>query len=101
LKHAVQVTILGQQYTIKSDADPDEVRRVAIFVNERIAAAASAGRIVDSLDSAVLALLNVAGDYLRCSDAEATLTGELTDRLEQLLHKIDNAWPGSRKGPGD
>lgn len=97
MKQAVQVVILGQEYTIKSDAPADEVRRVADFVSERINEAMTAGRIADSLDGAVLALMNVAGAYLRLQNKEGEQ--EIIDRLESLLHRLELAdvEPQSRK----
>jgi cell division protein ZapA len=92
LKQAVQVVILGQEYTIKSDAPADEVRRVAVFVSERINEAMTAGRIADSLDGAVLALMNVAGAYLRLQAREQS-DQEVVRRLENVLHRLESASP--------
>jgi cell division protein ZapA len=93
LKQAVQVAILGQEYTIKSDAPAEEVHRVAVFVSERIKEAMTAGKIADSLDGAVLALMNVAGAYLRLQNRECS-DKESLRRLEALLHRLESACPG-------
>jgi cell division protein ZapA (FtsZ GTPase activity inhibitor) len=90
LKQAVQVVILGHEYTIKSDAPIDEVRRVAVFVSERISEAMTAGRIADSLDGAVLALMNVAGAYLRLHNREKG-DQDISGRLENMLHRLESA----------
>lgn len=88
MKHSVQVTILGQQYAVKSDAPPEEVQRVADFVNERIAEVAAARRTADSLNAAVLALLNVSGAYLQLRDRE-TEDGQAEERLRRLLVRLE------------
>jgi cell division protein ZapA len=90
LREAVQVVILGQEYTIRSDAPADEVRRVAVFVNERINEVMSAGRIADSLSGVVLALMNVAGVYLRLQKREQG-DPEIFHRLEKMLHRLESA----------
>jgi cell division protein ZapA len=92
LKEAVQVAILGQEYTIKSDAPAAEVRRVATFVSERINEVMHAGKIADSLDGAVLALMNVAGAYLRLQNREQD-SQEFIRRLEDVLHRLESARP--------
>jgi cell division protein ZapA len=91
LKQAVQVVILGQEYTIKSDAPADEIRRVAVFVSDRIHEVMSAGKVADSLDAAVLALMNVAGAYLRLQSREGDQ--DMVRRLESLLRRLEAASP--------
>jgi cell division protein ZapA len=95
----VQVTILGQQYTVKSDASPDEVAKVVDFVNEKIAEVGASGRIVDSLNVAVLALLNLAGVYLRLQEVRSVTAAQpLSDlqadsRLVRLMERLEQACP--------
>jgi cell division protein ZapA len=96
LKYAVQVTVLGQQYTVKTEADPEEVRKVAAFVNDRVAEVALGSKTVDTLNIAVLALMNLAGSHLRMRE-EVTEVPGIQERLEALLHRLDAACPGSDK----
>jgi cell division protein ZapA len=100
LKQAVQVTILGQQYTVKSEASPEEVRRVAEFVNGQIAEVVAASRAVDTLNTAVLALMNVGGAYLRLRDKAGGAERDLKDRLKRLLIRLDDACQEEMKWPG-
>ena len=93
MKQAVQVTILGQQYTVKSEASPDEVRRVAGFVNAQIAEVVAASRAVDTLNTAILTLMNVGGAYLRLQDKAGNAEQDLNDRLIRLLVRLDDACP--------
>ena len=86
----VQVTLLGQTFTLRSEASPDEVQRVAAFVNEQIGLVAAQGRSADSLNLALLTLLNVAGAYLRQTEQEGA-SGELAGRLERLLARVEAA----------
>ena len=85
MKHAVQVTLLGQQYTVRSESDPDEVAQVAAFVNARLAEVSSTSRVVDTLNTVVLTLLNVAGDYLQLRKSDRL--GE--ERLQRLLARLE------------
>jgi cell division protein ZapA len=90
LKEAVQVAILGQEYTVRSDAPAEEVQRVAVFVGERISEVMKAGKIADSLDGAVLALMNVAGAYLRLQNRDQE-SQEFIRRLEHLVQRLETA----------
>lgn len=99
MKHTVQVTILGQQYTVKSEATPDEVAKVVDFANEKIAEVAASGRTHDSLHVAVLALLNLAGSFLRLQEERLLTTNQpLSDpladsRLLRLVERLEQACP--------
>lgn len=101
MKHTVQVTILGQHYTVKSEASPDEVAKVVDLVNEKIAEVAASGRVVDPLHVAVLALLNLGGAFLRLQEersATVAVAQPLSDpqadaRLLRLLERLEQACP--------
>lgn len=95
----VQVTILGQTFALRSAAPPDEVRRVAAFVNEQIGEVAAHGRTADSLNVALLALLNVAGVYLQLRDQGGGDQRELADRLARMLERIEAAGDDATQGP--
>jgi len=95
LKQAVQVTVLGQQYTIRSTMAPEEVCRVADFINAKIAEVVAASRAVDTLNTAVLALLNVGEAYLRLRDANQVREEALTAQLRDLVARLETACPES------
>lgn len=92
MKHAVQITVLGQNYTIRSEAAPEEVRKVAAFVNAQLEEAAGVAGRGDTLGSAVLALLNMGGMYLRLRE-EKEEQGEASERLRILLERLDQTFP--------
>jgi cell division protein ZapA len=92
LKQSVRVTILGQDYSIRSSRSVEEVQKVAAYVDARIAEVLAAGATADSLDAAVLALMNVAGNYF---DSQQALeqTQNISDSLQSLDKKISSALP--------
>ncbi len=90
MKQSVQVSILGQQFNLKSDAPPEQVRRVARFVEDQISQVTSSGRAVDSLQAAILALLNVSAAHL-ADETSSTGSREEAQRLSQLIEKIETA----------
>ena len=95
MKHAVQVTILGQQYTVKSAASPKEVQRVADFVNCQVAEV-TASKSVDTLNSAILTLMNIGGAYLRLQDIVAERQ-QVEGHLQELLQRLEQACPDEER----
>lgn len=91
MKQAVTVTVLGQQFTLRSEVPPEEVREVAAFVNARVAEVMAGGRTVDTQNAAILALLNVAGLYLRLRDGAAQGGAECERRLQNLVQRLERA----------
>ena len=89
MKQSVQVSILGQQFNLRSDAPPEQVHRVARFVEDQIAQVTSTGRAVDSLQAAILALLNVSAAHLDGDTVSARNEDE--QRLNVLVEKIEAA----------
>jgi len=103
LKQAVQVTILGQQFTLRSEASTEEVTRVVEFVKDKIDEVAAASRNSDSLNIVILALLNLAGTYLRIEGEGAAAAShsaseaEVEERLRSLLERLETACPESAR----
>ena len=84
----VQVKILGREYSLRSQQSPEQVQRVADFVEARLAEMADA-RAVDTRDLTVLSLLNLAGQYLQLLDENERQKQQLDGRLEQLIQQLD------------
>ncbi len=87
MKRSVQVTIRGQQLSIRSTRSSAEIQQVADFVDERIAAVLASGTTLSTVDATVLAFLNVAGQYLdlqRRHDELQRITGRLNDLDDKL-----------------
>lgn len=97
LKTSHQVTILGQQYTLRSDATAEQVHEVVDFVRQSLEEVTGRHRAVDSLDAAVLALFNVAGSLLR----EKRALSSRDEDLERVIAKIDRALAEHGHGGGN
>jgi cell division protein ZapA (FtsZ GTPase activity inhibitor) len=90
VKQSLQVSILGQQFHLRSDSSPEQVRRIAEFVEAQVREVTDSGRVADTLQAAVLTLLNVSARYLREGEAEG-LPADAVDRLGRLVARIEGA----------
>ena len=87
----VPVEIQGQRYPIRSTLEPEYVARLALYVEEKMRAAADSTPTGDSVRLAVLAALNIADELFRCRDANRVRDGQLAERageLERLLDRV-------------
>ncbi len=89
MKQSLQVSILGQQFHLRSDSAPEQVRQVADFVEKQIADILASGRVADSLQAAVLALLNVSARYLQTIGGEEGGDGAAEARLRCLADRLE------------
>ena len=85
----VPVDIHGQRYPIRSGLDPEYVARLAIYVDEKMRAAAESTPNGDSLRLAVLAALNIADELFRCRDTTLERDGRLAERAQELERLLD------------
>ena len=85
----IPVEIHGQRYPIRSTLDPEYVARLAIYVDEKMRAAADSTPTGDSLRLAVLAALNIADELFRCRDNNHVRDGRLAERAEELEKILD------------
>lgn len=87
---SAEVEIFGASYVIKGDADPEYVRELARYVDEKMRAAArNSPRNLPAIKVAVLAAINIADEYHKLlTNLQAVeklvhdKTGDLFDILE-------------------
>lgn len=91
MKQAVQVTILGQHLTLRSDVPAEEIQRVADFINRTAEEISASGRAIDSLNVAILALMNIGQSYLQLRDGQQAGDTDAVVRLNRLGQRIDAA----------
>ena len=89
LEHARRVAIGGETFTVRSDAPPETIERVAQFVDQGIAKAKSALGETDRFRVAVLASLQVAGDLMETREELERAHAELAALREAIasLHR--------------
>jgi len=96
-RQTVAVRILGQEYRIKSEGDPEGVRRAARLLEETLDRVRGRSGTVDSLDVAVLAALNLAHHLVGLRDEARRGRGAGVDaeRLAALVALVESAVEGA------
>lgn len=95
-KSSVKVHIVGEEYTIRSDAPPEHTRAVAAYVDAAIRRVMNAGVVVETHKAAILAALQITDELFRATDASAELAEELT----RLGAEIERLLPPAKRGEG-
>jgi cell division protein ZapA len=87
-KHSVKVTILNEEYTLRSDAPPEHAKAVAHYFDQAVRQIMTSGAIVESNRAVVLAALRVTAELFDERQAikdAASRAKELADEIRPLL----------------
>jgi cell division protein ZapA len=76
-KNVVRVTILGDEYSIRSDASTERTRAVAEHVDNVIRETMKAGNIVEAQKAAILAALSITDELFDAREAGEDLAGSM------------------------
>jgi cell division protein ZapA len=68
-KNVIRVTILGDEYTIRSDVSPERTQAVAEHVDNVIKQTMRAGNIADAQKAAILAALSITDELFDAREA--------------------------------
>ncbi len=87
-KQMVEVQILGETYTIRSETSPQYTRRVAEHVDKTAREIRDEGGVVDQKKVAILTALAVTDQLFRMRDGLDVVKGLAEKRAERLTSEI-------------
>ncbi len=83
MSHAVEITLMGRNFSILTDEDPEQVIASAELVQSHIDELRNMGASVASDRLLTLVSLNLAGELLKSGQSSI-------DGLEHLISRLDN-----------
>ncbi|MGH7622457.1 MAG: cell division protein ZapA [Gemmatimonadaceae bacterium] len=92
-KHTARVTILNDEYAIRTDASPEHAKAVAQYLDQAIRHVMSAGAVVESHRAVVLAALQVTAELF---DAKAALE-DTTQSIESMSEFVRPLLPPAKR----
>jgi cell division protein ZapA len=87
-KTTVKVEILGESYSIRSDASAEHTRAVAEYLDQAIRQITSTGAVMESNRAAILAAMQITSELFQAreaNDAVVAAMSELGDEVRRLL----------------
>ena len=94
----VELSLLGQTLTVRTEASPEYVRRLASFLEERVTALKNAG-VRDSMAALTLAALDITDELFRMREDTARQEGDVGARLGALVELLDRVAPEAPRRP--
>jgi len=89
LQDGITVYIYDQEYHMRGQLDPEYIRTLARFVDEKMRSVAARSQTVDSLRAAILAALNIADDYHQLLARYEAITRELDQKVDECHQVLD------------
>lgn len=89
-KNPVKVTIGGEEYTVRGDADNETILQLARYVDGKIAEIAQKTPHQSTSRVTVLAALNIADELFKEKKAKEKRIQEYESRANQLLEWLDH-----------
>ena len=68
-KQSVKVTILGEEYTIRSDVPPETTKAIARYLDTAIRTVMDSGKVLDTQRAAILAGLQITNELFEARDS--------------------------------
>ena len=91
-KNVVRVTIMNEEYAIRSDTSPEHTRQVAAYLDDAIRRVVDSGTVVETGRASILAALQITGELF-----EARAGNEMTDKLKALSADIRRLMPTGKR----
>ena len=88
----IELTLLGQTLTIRSEAAPDYLRRLAKYLEERVGQLKRSG-VADPLTALSLAALDITDELFKAREDKKTDADEVGARLGALVALLDKVAP--------
>jgi cell division protein ZapA (FtsZ GTPase activity inhibitor) len=94
-KHSTRISILNEEFTIRSDTPPEHTQAVAKYLDQAIRKIMSSGAVVESNRAVILGALQVTAELFEArAGAEAT-----TESIRELSEYVRPLLPPSKRQP--
>ncbi|MHB1863690.1 MAG: cell division protein ZapA [Gemmatimonadaceae bacterium] len=77
-KQSVKVTIVGEEYTIRSDVSPETTRAIAKHLDTAIRDVMHSGKVLDAQRAAILAALQITNELFEARQSAQDLAESMT-----------------------
>ena len=95
-KHAVKVTIGGEEYTVKSELPPEYTKEVAAYVDVALKRVRDMVPMVESHKAAILAALAITDELFQARRGDREMAARVTTVADDLARLLPPGKRGNR-----
>lgn len=93
-RHVARVSIVGEEYTIRSDATPEHTRAVAAYLDREIRKVLGGNALIETHKAAILAAMQITDELFR----ERTTARLIEDEVRSLGNEVRRMLPPNKRG---
>ena len=91
MKNSHKITILGQELSVLSDSEDEQVARVVQYLSKKVDEISHSGNGLKTLNVAILAALNVSEELIKLKEVNKELSDKLENSADKLIQLIEDA----------
>jgi cell division protein ZapA (FtsZ GTPase activity inhibitor) len=85
----VKIKIQNRELAVKGSDDREQILQVAAYVDQKLKEVSDSAKGISDDKTAILAALNIAGDYFQLLKEKEDLLAEINDRSKRLIQNLD------------
>ena len=93
-RHVAKVSIVGEEFSIRSDATPEHTKAVAAYLDKEIRKVLGTNALIETHKAAILAAMQITDELLR----ERTMARVVEDELRGLGAEVRRWLPPAKRG---
>ena len=88
----VQISIFGQEYSVKAPADPDYIKKIAEYLDDKMREVQSGFSTTQSSTRiAILAGMNITDELFTARQSDESDNTEVEEKISSLIELIDDS----------
>ena len=88
----VQISIFGQEYSVKAPADPDYIKKIAEYLDDKMREVQSGFSTTQSSTRiAILAGMNITDELFTARQIDESDSTEVEEKISSLIELIDDS----------
>ncbi len=91
MRNSYKITILGQELSVLSDSEDNQVAEVVQYLNKKVDEVLHSGNGYKTLNVAILAALNISEELMKLKGVNRELCEQMENRAEKLIQLIEEA----------
>ena len=92
-KNLVKVTIMNEEYAVRSDASPEHTRACAEYLDQAIQRVLDSGNVVEPSRASILAALQITAELFEAREGQ-----DITKRIKGLSAEVKRLLPPAKRG---
>jgi cell division protein ZapA len=87
----VTIKIRSREYAVRGSDDREQILKVAAYVDEKLREISDSKKGLNDEKTAILAALDIAGDYFQLKREKENLLREISNRSQKLIKSVTKA----------